>query len=459
MNVKKCPEREGIIVQYHEVKLWVEFARMEDLIVRSNNLRLSDLASSSKLLGDASLLVDYVYIDTEERRRFAQVGHEYLISQLQFTGEEGISSNVLRVKLGFNHPTKELIWAVKSKTFNTAGTHFLGYTHKDDWSDALQYAADNLTESSIEIRETPAVDADAEQDLLATPGVDAWDTEAVVFTNDLTVATGAGDATVFCGYKHVAGSGIDTTGALTPADYAVRWYNAVNSDNVTSVVMPFKKSALYNANNTSYNLGNHVHHFTITWYFTEVDATSGFGTDNSKLRYRVSVDSHSLTVRDLSVPVDAWKTRRYRDCADIVGSLPRNTGLLIDNTYNPVKAGLLQLNGHDRFEKRNGDYFNLVQTLNCHKSTPANGVNVYSFSLHPENHQPSGSCNLSRIDNTTLTLDLVKTVDENALAYYDPARHPPALAHFENGSSCYIYDVNYNVLRIMSGMGGTAYSN
>ena len=65
-------------------------------------------------MNDASLLVDYVYIDTEERRRFAQVGHEYLINQLQYTGEEAVVNNPLRIKLGFNHPTKELIWDIKS---------------------------------------------------------------------------------------------------------------------------------------------------------------------------------------------------------------------------------------------------------------------------------------------------------------------------------------------------------
>ena len=72
---------------------------------------------------------------------------------------------------------------------------------------------------------------------------------------------------------------------------------------------------------------------------------------------------------------------------------------------------------------------------------PSDGINVYSFSLKPEEHQPSGSANLSRIDNATLTLKIT------ALA---AALTNPVVA---------VYAVNYNVLRIMSGMGGLAYSN
>jgi len=96
---------------------------------------------------------------------------------------------------------------------------------------------------------------------------------------------------------------------------------------------------------------------------------------------------------------------------------------------------LLQLNGHDRFSKQNGRFFESVQPHTHHTSSKA-GVNVYSFALNPEEHQPSGTCNFSRIDNATLTVTAGAGVAET-----------------------YIYGVNYNVLRIMSGMGGVAYSN
>ena len=61
------------------------------------------------VLNSASLYVDYIYLDTDERRRFAQVSHEYLIEQLQFTGDESVNQANVKVKLNFNHPCKELI--------------------------------------------------------------------------------------------------------------------------------------------------------------------------------------------------------------------------------------------------------------------------------------------------------------------------------------------------------------
>jgi hypothetical protein len=96
---------------------------------------------------------------------------------------------------------------------------------------------------------------------------------------------------------------------------------------------------------------------------------------------------------------------------------------------------LLQLNGHDRFQVRDGNYFNWVQPYQHHTNIPAVGINVYSFAVQPEQHQPSGSCNLSRIDNTTLLL----TVSNNAVGA-------------DKSSTVRVYATNYNVLRIMSGI-------
>ena len=105
-------------------------------------------------------------------------------------------------------------------------------------------------------------------------------------------------------------------------------------------------------------------------------------------------------------------------------------------TYNAIDNGLLQLNGHDRFSSQSGLFFNRVQTNMHHTKSPVAGINVYSFALNPEDHQPSGTCNFSRIDNATLN---VTTGTDAGVVY--------------------VYGVNYNVLRVMSGMGGVAYSN
>ncbi len=106
----------------------------------------------------------------------------------------------------------------------------------------------------------------------------------------------------------------------------------------------------------------------------------------------------------------------------------------------------LKLNGHDRFAARDWRYFSRTQVWQHHTGAGgltadsesdgafSDGVGVYSFALKPEEHQPSGTCNFSRIDNA----QLVQTT---------------------GGTATKIYAVNYNVLRIMSGMGGLAYSN
>jgi hypothetical protein len=110
------------------------------------------------------------------------------------------------------------------------------------------------------------------------------------------------------------------------------------------------------------------------------------------------------------------------------------------SSLNLTKTAKLTLNGNDRFSERPGSYFNLIQPFQHHENIPTNaGINVYSFALKPEEHQPSGTLNMSRIDTATLAIDTDVKSTDNA---------------FLN-----VYAVNYNVLRILSGMGGLAYSN
>jgi hypothetical protein len=115
-----------------------------------------------------------------------------------------------------------------------------------------------------------------------------------------------------------------------------------------------------------------------------------------------------------------------------------SSGLLTPFAGAASETVLLKLNGHDRFAAREAGYFSRVQ-VHQHHTGEGGFVNmslgVYSFALKPEEHQPSGTCNFSRIDNAQMTFS----------------------AGFETAGS--IYAVNYNVLRIMSGMGGLAYSN
>lgn len=247
-----------IALQYHEVKINLDFRAYEDLLITGNDNQgqaFSGWATTPALVS-ASLWVEYVYLDTEERRRFAQVSHEYLIEQLQFTGEEAVTANATtyKAKLSFNHPVKELIWVAQDE-------------------------------------------------------------------------------------KHI---------------------NLNQWSNYTDMVANFKENCF---------------------------------------------DPSTTTQRAL----------------------------------NPVTTAKLQLNGQDRHATRDGRYFNLVQPYQHHTNIPESpGINVYSFALKPEEHQPSGSANFSRIDNATLNLGLIGS---------------------DQGYKVRVYAVSYNVLRIMSGMGGTAYSN
>ena len=139
-------------------------------------------------------------------------------------------------------------------------------------------------------------------------------------------------------------------------------------------------------------------------------------------------------------------------------------------------TGKLQLNGHDRFSARSQEYFGLRQPFDYHSAVPGPNlpervegdyqsggsgersgnvvskvsapIFVYSFALKPEEHQPSGTCNFSRIDNAKLII-----THGAAAPNYGGATGTAAVTEYK------IFAVNYNVLRIMSGMGGLAYSN
>jgi len=242
-----------IALQYHEVKVNINFETSENC---------KGTTAAIVALGPASLWVDYIFLDTDERRRFAQLSHEYLIEQLQFTGADNVTGIVagtqMKPKLSFNHPCKELVW--------------------------------------------------------------------------------------FC--------------------------------------------------ETKFSSSNHINNNNWTNYSTNLLTTGTEYTPTSTI-----------------------------------------------TSVNPIAKGKLVLNGNDRFSERPGSYFNLIQPFQHHENVPLNpGINVYSFALKPEEHQPSGTLNMSRIDTAVLNLDF-KPISAST------------------STSLYVYAVNYNVLRILSGMGGLAYSN
>ena len=252
-----------IALQYHEVRFNITLGNAIDLVQDDGYSSLSAAAAALPPLTDMALYIDYVYLDVDERRRFAQESHEYLIDQVQYTGQQQITTSSGRLDLTLNHPVKELIW---------------------------------------------------------------------VFQDERKRSCEAADLT------------------------------ALSADNT----QPF-----------SYN--------------------------------------------------------------DI------------------VNRARLQVNGQDRFDERYGDYFWKVQPYQHHTAggtaawtksiSNQNPINVYSFAIQPAEHQPSGTCNFSRIDTATLVFDSITS----GVAGTFPSKQYPY--NFR------VYAVNYNIFRIMSGMGGLAYSN
>jgi hypothetical protein len=111
----------------------------------------------------------------------------------------------------------------------------------------------------------------------------------------------------------------------------------------------------------------------------------------------------------------------------------------VRRSVGPLDSFKLILNGQDRFKAQPGKFFNQMQPMMHHSGNPYPGVYCYSFALKPEELQPTGTCNFSRIDNSQVEITLKTGAQENQ-----------TLAMFA---------VNYNVLRIQSGMGGLAFSN
>lgn len=130
----------------------------------------------------------------------------------------------------------------------------------------------------------------------------------------------------------------------------------------------------------------------------------------------------------------------------------------------PLQSAKLMLNGHDRAETRNGAVYNRIVPYQINKSMPDAGVYFMSFALNPTQHAPSGSLNLSRIDSAVLALTFKAadvagntTVLSNIANVTAPETN--TITDASNLSALRVFAVNYNVLRVMSGMGGLAYSN
>lgn len=327
-----------IALQYHEVKINLDIRPIDECLWAIGDLSSSDGSSKrvtsayNQSLVAASLYVDYVFLDTDERRRMAQNPHEYLIEQLQFTGDESVGSSSNKIKLNFNHPCKELVFVVQA--------------------DANVDYCSSLTAGTNLYRTLGA------QPFNYTDGIDALPNSIMAFGGERST---------------VSGDFINTSGLFSDpgaVDVTVGGSNAWAVLNGTVGAYP----AFVN------------------------DSPSGVS------------DAGTFVLTETSLDLHCWG-------------------------QNPVVTAKLQLNGQDRFSEREGTYFDQVQPFQHHTRAPDTGINVYSFALRPEEHQPSGTCNFSRIDNATLQLVLSNATVQGT-----------------NTAKVRVYAVNYNVLRVMSGI-------
>jgi len=339
-----------IALQYHEVKINIEIRPLDECLFAVLGVDAATGGQSKKVAGAyskslvaASLYVDYVFLDTDERRRMAQNPHEYLIEQLQYTGDESIGSSSNKIKLNFNHPCKELIWVVQPDAHVAYCDSFLpGRTmHMALGAQPFNYS----------------------------DAIDALPNSILAF----------GSAKQSRGDNNV----IDASGLFndTQNDFDTTSQVGADADN---------------------KLGGAIR--------------GGAAAGTNPIVNGVS-DAGVFVLAETALNMHCWGE-------------------------NPVVTAKLQLNGQDRFSEREGTYFDLVQPYQHHTRNPDTGINVYSFALRPEEHQPSGTCNFSRIDNATLQL----IVSAAAIGGTQTAK-------------VRVYATNYNVLRVMSGMGGLAYSN
>ena len=178
---------------------------------------------------------------------------------------------------------------------------------------------------------------------------------------------------------------------------------------------------------------------------------------NASLK-NVSLLENNITFEDMSITIDEIKndsntTTSQNNFLNIhkVSVIDKfNYSNYVNNTNNPIVSSQLKLNGQDRFSKRDSSFFNYIQSINHFKNIPSDGINIYNFSLNPIEIQPSGACNFSRVDNTTLELILGNNNKDDSGEYFKN--------YFKNGN-VRIYANNYNLLEIENMKGNVTYNS
>lgn len=392
-----------ISLQYHEVGLDFEFLSSNEATNRDGTVW--DGTTTTQVdcnIDNAQCIVDYVYLDTEERKKFAQTSHEYVIEQVQQSSTESIPANTgsRSITLTFNHPVKALYWVVSQDKWSDGSNKFLGNDLVSATKNFInRYVLSGLTRTGTRLPTGGR----------ATFGVSNEGT--------ITITMNSSGAT-------------DTTTSLFTENEKIEIGIDLNKSSVHyNEIVGVLSSAHFTANTTSTFVPDMLNWNSITLgsLLPAEVASMVIGTGTGELEAASNVFATAPTV-----------SGAYANGTFVYLRESSNFSTNINETGQTIQKAKLKLNGNDRFKEREAVYFNKVQPWQNSQNVPKDGVYVYSFALKPNDIMPSGSCNFSRIDNSQLEL----TFNSNNKA-----------------SSATVYAMNYNVLRIMSGMGGLAYSN
>ena len=430
-----------IALQYHEVKLKFTWGVA------------ADVGGHTAVTATCQVWCDYIYLDTDERRRFAQVSHEYLIEQIQSQTYVGTTAGAK--KLNFNHPVKELIWTSQgSNAYKTAKLALNGhdrFAEQEEEYFQLRQPHDyhtaipepNLPVGSSapklkhQITKAPLIHtngnglataamtntagtwvevAGSSAPLTAAPAAAAALTDATTsascfLVGALTAQSGIKDGAIKLGDKHLI-QVTDDSGAVIKS-----FHNTVQRVVLSDLA----------AHDTVVEIGGRKG--PLNYELTEQEVL--LSATGSKLAALPNFANYGLDVAllasggaggDITNATGGAVMICYEKEMTFAAAL--ESGRDSTQIYNKSDSVLVHL------QSAVAGSVHLARTSNFHQR-----INVYSFALKPEEHQPSGTCNFSRIDNAQLTFEVAP------------------------GSDGTIYAVNYNVLRIMSGMGGLAYSN
>ena len=394
-----------IALQYHEVKL--KFTWGTDLLTGATNAA-------------CKVMCDYIYLDTDERRRFAQVSHEYLIEQLQKQSATATTST----KLNFNHPVKELIWtSQRVDGYTKAKLKLNGHDRFSEQNEEyFTLRQPNDYHTAIPQQNLPygAVGTNCREAQITKPILDngkhtngqGLNTAALTALNLTWVGTTSGTGPVVMSGGPPAVDAVIVDSTSKSNGFVV---GAV--DDVSSIVLGTLKQG-------------DIHRITAI-NDSEMAAADGRG-----------VTTYIGTVKYIC----AGSARSVATSSGTLG--PLDDSIVFDQEMNDDGANLIAAEAILVLYEETFVWPEALETAKdtfqiekigekcARTSKMLKKINVYSFSLKPEEHQPSGTCNFSRIDNAQLEwTGTSPTSSEN------------------------IYAVNYNVLRIMSGMGGLAYSN